>query len=50
MIAKVLAGVKSLPIATNIKKVAFKINIGLIQTDNTLRQLIKNLVFKVLIS
>jgi hypothetical protein len=50
MIAKVLAGVKSLPIATNIKNVAFKINIGLIQTDNTLRQLIKNLVFKVLIS
>ena len=50
IIAKVFAGVRSLPIATYITKVAFKINIGLNQTDRILRQDIKNLVLSVFIS
>lgn len=48
--AKVFEGVRSLPIATKITKVAFSMSIGLSQIERILRQEIKNLVLNVFIS
>ena len=50
MIAKVLEGVRSLPIATKITKVALRISMGLNHIESMLRQEMKNLVLNVFIS
>ena len=50
IIAKVLLGVKSLPIDTKIAKVAFRINIGLSHIERIFKHDMKNLTLSVFIS